>query len=141
MKKIFSIIVCTLATLSLSAQGWPAQYDGVMLQGFYWDSYSDSKWTNLTSQADELSQYFKLIWVPQSGWCNSSTMQMGYSDIWWLDHRSCFGTEAELEEFVSFDDVGRIWRLAFEPPFVEAGLRSGALDAREVAAWRACCSL
>ena len=100
MKKIFSIIVCTLATLSLSAQGWPAQYDGVMLQGFYWDSYSDSKWTNLTSQADELSRYFKLIWVPQSGWCNSSTMQMGYSDIWWLDHRSCFGTEAELRTMI-----------------------------------------
>ena len=40
MKKLFSLIVCTLATLSLSAQGWPAQYGGVMLQGFYWDSFA-----------------------------------------------------------------------------------------------------
>ena len=29
MKKLFSLIVCTLATLSLHAQGWPAQYEGV----------------------------------------------------------------------------------------------------------------
>lgn len=25
-----------------------------MLQGFYWDSYTDTKWANLVSQADEL---------------------------------------------------------------------------------------
>lgn len=56
-------VVCAL-TLSASAShaiGWPANYQGVMLQGFYWDSYTDSKWTNLESQADELSKYFKLI--------------------------------------------------------------------------------
>ena len=72
-----------------------------MLQGFYWDSYADSKWTNLESQADELSQFFDLIWVPQSGYCNASTNQMGYSDIWWLDHKSCFGTEAELRSMIN----------------------------------------
>jgi hypothetical protein len=71
-----------------------------MLQGFYWDSYSDTKWTNLESQADELSQYFNLIWVPQSGYCNSLSNQMGYSDIWWLDHRSAFGTEDELRSMI-----------------------------------------
>ena len=58
MKKLFSLIVSTLATLSLSAQGWPAQYEGVMLQGFYWDSFSQSQWVKLEKQADELSQYF-----------------------------------------------------------------------------------
>ena len=105
MKKIFSIIVCTLATLSLSAQGWPAQYDGVMLQGFYWDSYSDSKWTNLTSQADELSQYFKLIWVPNSGktsdfYHNNNSKTMGYDPCFWLDHTSCWGTETELKTMI-----------------------------------------
>ena len=82
------------------AQGWPAQYDGVMLQGFYWDSYADTKWTNLESQADELSQWFNLVWVPQSGYCNTLTNQMGYSDIWWLDHKSCFGTENELRQMI-----------------------------------------
>ena len=105
MKKIFSIIVCTLATLSLSAQGWPAQYDGVMLQGFYWDSYSDSKWTTLTAQADELSQYFKLIWVPNSGktsdfYHNNNSKTMGYDPCFWLDHTSCWGTETELKTMI-----------------------------------------
>ena len=70
MKKLFSLIVSTLATLSLSAQGWPAQYEGVMLQGFYWDSFSQSQWVKLEKQADELSQYFSLVWLPQSADCN-----------------------------------------------------------------------
>ena len=100
MKKIFTSLLLFVASLTLSAQGWPANYDGVMLQGFYWDSYSDTKWTNLESQADELSQYFNLIWVPQSGYCNSLSNQMGYSDIWWLDHKSAFGTEDELRSMI-----------------------------------------
>ena len=56
MKKLFSTIVALTATIAMLAQGWPAQYDGVMLQGFYWDSYSDTKWTKLTNQADELAR-------------------------------------------------------------------------------------
>ena len=101
MKKIYTTLLLFVASLTASAQGWPASYDGVMLQGFYWDSYSDTKWTNLASQADELSQFFKLIWVPQSGYCNTLTNQMGYSDIWWLDHKSAFGTEEQLRSMIS----------------------------------------
>ena len=87
MKKIFSTFVALLAAANMMAQGWPSNYGGVMLQSFYWDSYNDTQWTNLTTQADELSKYFKLVWVPQSGWCNGMT-QMGYADIYWLDqHR------------------------------------------------------
>ena len=111
MKRLFTSLLITLTTLTTMAQGWPAEYKGVMLQGFYWDSYADSKWTNLESQADELSQFFDLIWVPQSGYCNASTNQMGYSDIWWLDHKSCFGTEAELRSMINTyktKDVGII---------------------------------
>lgn len=100
MKRIFTSLVILLATLATQAQGWPENYPGVMLQGFYWDSYTDTKWTNLESQADELSQFFNLIWVPQSGYCNATSMQMGYSDIWWLDHKSCFGTEDQLRSMI-----------------------------------------
>ena len=59
------------ATLRLSAfaQGWPADYEGVMLQGFYWDSFSETSWSKLESQASEIAPYFQLVWVPQSGWC------------------------------------------------------------------------
>lgn len=101
MKHFFTLIFTLMGLpLGIMAQGWPANYDGVMLQGFYWDSYSDTKWTNLTSQADELSKYFNLIWVPQSGWCNSTT-DMGYYPRYWFDQRSAFGTEQELRTMIS----------------------------------------
>ena len=101
MKHFFTLIFTLMGLpLGIMAQGWPANYDGVMLQGFYWDSYSDTQWTNLTSQADELSKYFKLIWVPQSGWCKSTTY-MGYYPIYWFDQNSAFGTEKELRTMIS----------------------------------------
>lgn len=102
MKHFFTLIFTLMGLpLGIMAQGWPANYDGVMLQGFYWDSYSDTQWTNLTSQADELSKYFNLIWVPQSGWCNSTTDNMGYYPIYWFDQNSAFGTEKELRTMIS----------------------------------------
>lgn len=101
MKHFFTLIFTLMGLpLGIMAQGWPANYDGVMLQGFYWDSYSDTKWTNLTSQADELSKYFNLIWVPQSGWCNSTT-DMGYYPRYWFKQNSAFGTEQELRTMIS----------------------------------------
>ena len=93
------------------AQGWPQNYKGVMLQGFYWDGYADSKWTVLEKQADELSQYFDLIWVPQSGmtskFYHNKEKTMGYDPCFWLDHNSCWGTEAELKKMIkTFSDKG-----------------------------------
>lgn len=84
-----------------AALGWPENYQGVMLQGFYWDSYADTRWTNLQSQADELSQSFSLIWIPNSGRCGSSD-NMGYMpQYWFTNHNSSFGTEAELLSMIS----------------------------------------
>ena len=102
MKHFFTLIFTLMGLpLGIMAQGWPANYGGVMLQGFYWDSYSDTQWTNLTSQADELSKYFNLIWVPQSGWCKSTTDNMGYYPIYWFDQRSAFGSEDDLRTMIS----------------------------------------
>lgn len=72
----------------------------VMLQGFYWDSYIDTQWTNLEKQADELSTYFNYIWVPQSGNCNSSGNVMGYMPVYYFDHNSSFGSEAQLRSMI-----------------------------------------
>jgi len=95
----------TTPTQPTSTAGWPADYDGVMLQGFYWDSYADSKWAQLTAQADELAQYFNLIWVPNSGmtsdYYHTKRNTMGYDPCFWLDHNSCWGTEDELKQMVS----------------------------------------
>ena len=92
-----------LTALPLLAQGWPKDYDGVMLQGFYWDSYSQSKWTKLEAQADELARYFSLVWIPQSANCGGQSM--GYDDLYWFPgddrYNSTFGTEAQLRSMIS----------------------------------------
>lgn len=84
----------------MMAQGWPAGHKGVMLQGFYWNSYDATNWKKLESQADELSQFFNLIWIPQSGNCGHESM--GYDDMYWFDnYQSAFGTEQELRSMIA----------------------------------------
>lgn len=100
MKKVYATIVALCATVSIMASGWPSQYKGVMLQGFYWDSFSDSKWTKLENQADNFTGYFDLIWVPQSGNCNSGT-SMGYNPYYFFDQNSSFGTKDQLKSMIS----------------------------------------
>ncbi len=82
-----------------SAQGWPDNYGGVMLQGFYWDSYNDTQWTRLEKQADELATTFDLVWIPQSGNCGGTSM--GYDDLYWFNnYNSSFGSEDELRSLI-----------------------------------------
>ena len=92
-------LALAFAPLAASAQGWPSQYNGVMLQGFYWDSYDASSWTKLESQADELAQYFRLVWVPQSASCGGKSM--GYNDLYWFtNYNSSFGSEEQLRSMI-----------------------------------------
>ena len=109
MKKIYTILWALTISVAMMAQGWPGKYEGVMLQGFYWDSYDQSKWTVLEKQADELSQYFSLVWLPQSGYCGGTSM--GYDDLYWFPgnghYDSSFGTEAELRSLIkTFKEKG-----------------------------------
>ncbi len=93
-------LVALMATLGIHAQGWPANYDGVMLQGFYWDSYRVSKWFNLEAQADDLAPYFSLVWIPQSANCGSGR-SMGYDDLYWFsNYNSSFGNETQLRSMI-----------------------------------------
>ncbi|MDO4803041.1 MAG: alpha-amylase, partial [Prevotellaceae bacterium] len=71
MKRLFSLSFSIFVCLAAMAQGWPEKYQGVMLQGFSWDSYADTQWSNIESQSDVLAEYFSLLWVPNSGNCNS----------------------------------------------------------------------
>ena len=82
------------------AQGWPANYGGVMLQGFYWNSYDDTKWTNLKSQVNDFADNFSLVWIPQSGKCAESWQTMGYMPYYYFNQNSSFGTEAELRDLI-----------------------------------------
>ena len=101
IKKTLATAVCGMALMPLaaSAQGWPEKYQGVMLQGFYWDSFDDTQWTQLESQADELSSYFKLVWIPQSAYCGGKSM--GYNPLYWFsNYNSSFGSEAQLRSMI-----------------------------------------
>ena len=102
MKHIYSLLLA-LATLpqGMSAQGWPANYDGVMLQGFYWDSFDDTQWKNLQDQTKDLAGNFSLVWIPQSGKCLESYQTMGYTPYYYFNQNSSFGTESELRDLIS----------------------------------------
>ncbi|MBR6431649.1 MAG: chitobiase/beta-hexosaminidase C-terminal domain-containing protein, partial [Muribaculaceae bacterium] len=100
MKRIISIVALVALPLMMAAQGWPSNYGGVMLQGFYWDSYTDSQWTNLESQADELAEFFDLVWIPQSGSCNGTSM--GYNPLYWFTNfNSSFGNKTQLQSMIN----------------------------------------
>ena len=100
MKKFFTTALVVMLSLPVLAQGWPANYDGVMLQGFYWDSFNESKWPKLESQSDELAEFFKLVWIPQSANCGGTSM--GYDDLYWFtNYNSSFGSETQLRSMIS----------------------------------------
>lgn len=106
MKKVIvSAAMLLMSIVAIAAEGWPANYGGVMLQAFWWDSYEATQWSTLTNRADDLSKYFDLIWVPNSGktseWHKSRNNTMGYDPCFWLDHNSCFGTEEELRTMIN----------------------------------------
>ncbi len=101
MKRLLLSTLVLLTAVTARADGWPAGYGGVMLQGFYWDSFVATQWTRLESQADELAAYFDLIWVPQSGNCNQSSNSMGYLPYYFWDQNSSFGTESELRSMIA----------------------------------------
>ena len=99
MRRLYTTIIALIATISMMAQGWPANYGGVMLQGFYWDSYDDSRWVTLEKQANDLASSFDLIWIPQSGYCGGQSM--GYDDLWWFNnYNSSFGNEDQLRSMI-----------------------------------------
>lgn len=101
MKKIYFTLIALLASINMFAQGWPANYSGVMLQGFSWDSYDYSQWTVLEKQADDMKGFIDLVWLPQSGKCIETTKVMGYKPYYYFNQNSSFGTEAELRSLIA----------------------------------------
>ncbi len=101
MKRIFIIAMLMLLPMVMLGQGWPSNYGGVMLQGFYWDSFDDSQWTRLESQADEFAEFFSLLWVPPSGY-SSGYNTMGYDALYWFtNYNSSFGSRAQLTSMIN----------------------------------------
>lgn len=101
MKKIYLTLIALLTSINMFAQGWPANYSGVMLQGFSWDSYDYSQWSVLEKQADDMKGFIDLVWLPQSGKCIETTKVMGYKPYYYFNQNSSFGTEAELRSLIA----------------------------------------
>ena len=100
MQKLYSSLILSLVAITTMAQGWPENYNGVMLQGFYWDSFADTQWTRLEKHADDLSKVFDLVWIPQSG-KSTYNPSMGYDPLYWFtDYNSSFGNEEELRSLI-----------------------------------------
>ena len=106
MRRFYSTLIFCFVAIAAMAQGWPENYKGVMLQGFYWDSYEDSQWSVLEKQANDLATSFDLIWIPQSGNCGGQSM--GYDDLYWFtNYSSSFGNETQLRSMIkTFKDNG-----------------------------------
>ena len=100
MKRKLVFLYALGLSLCTMAQGWPAGYGGVMLQGFYWDSFDASQWTVLEKKTDDFSGYFDLVWVPQSGKA-AATKSMGYDPLYYFNQNSTFGTEAQLRSMIT----------------------------------------
>ena len=116
MKKTLLLFVAALlAPLSLFSQGWPADYGGVMLQGFFWDSFRPAEgmnnqtmatmygagwgeddqwyvpvtnWVELLNQKDNIAPFIDLLWLPQSGAtvCSDQTVFTTEPEAWRAGH-------------------------------------------------------
>ena len=112
MKKIVKTLLLALAMpLAAQAQGWPSSYDGVMLQGFYWDSFKDTRWVKLQKQTPDFNGYFSLVWLPQSGKTNGS-LSMGYDPYYFFNQNSSFGTAEELRSLIKTFRTNNIGAIA-----------------------------
>ena len=112
MKKIVKTLLLALAMpLAAQAQGWPSSYEGVMLQGFYWDSFKDTRWVKLQNQAPDFNGYFSLVWLPQSGKTNGS-LSMGYDPYYFFNQNSSFGTADELRSLIKTFRTNNIGAIA-----------------------------
>jgi alpha-amylase len=116
MKKILLIfLVALMAPLAMTAQGWPSNYGGVVLQGFFWDSFRPASghtnqtmatmygagwgeddewflpvttWTELLNQKDNIAPYIDLLWLPQSGAtvCSDQSVFTTEGEAWRAGH-------------------------------------------------------
>ena len=81
--------------------GVPGEYEGVMLQAFYWESqklttFSRTKYIDLIGMADDIGSTFDLVWMPPSGFGGG----VGYYTKQYSNLNSDWGTKAKLIELL-----------------------------------------
>ena len=88
-------------TTQYGTVGVPSEYEGVMMQVFYWNSYEDkgygrTKWIDLIQQADEIGDNFDLLWFPPSGNGGGT----GYYTKRYSLQDGDWGTKVKLKELI-----------------------------------------
>lgn len=83
--------------------GVPAECEDVMLQAFYWNSYTltkygRTKWIDLIKDTAAINADFDLVWFPPSA---SSTGGVGYYHACLSNQESDWGTKAKLTELIA----------------------------------------
>lgn len=104
MKKLFTLFSVILYTLALPAQttGVPRESEDVMLQTFYWNSqtltkYGRTKWVDLLKDTAAISQSFDMVWFPPS----ASGGGVGYYPKRWCDQSGDWGTTSVLKTLIA----------------------------------------
>lgn len=82
--------------------GVPGEYEGVMLQAFYWDSYNDkgygrTKWIDLQNKVDAIGANFDLVWFPPSGNGGGT----GYYTKRYSNQDSDWGSKEKLKQLIT----------------------------------------
>ncbi len=102
-------ISCKGCTIEPPHSAVPSECGDVLMQGFYFDSYSvdtahagteiygDTRWKTLLGQAGEIGAYFDLIWLPPSAYASGT----GYHPKQYSNQNSDWGSRAELEALIS----------------------------------------
>ena len=116
MRKVLISILSTILvvnTLCVRAEniGVPSEYEGVMLQAFYWDSYDANKtttkygrtkWIDVLKDTAAINANFDLVWFPPSA---QSSGGVGYYHTCLSDQGSttstAWGSKGKLDELIA----------------------------------------
>lgn len=102
MKKIAFLMGVWVASICTLFAQVPLASEDVMLQAFYWNSHSETKWTQLESQAAEIGETFDLVWLPPASAAEGGgNMNMGYHPWKWSDLNSSWGSTNDLIDLIT----------------------------------------
>ncbi|MBO4722288.1 MAG: starch-binding protein [Muribaculaceae bacterium] len=133
MRKIYIILaMALLLPLTTLAQGWPANYGGVMLQGFFWDSYKETPdcspwgpWANHVTNEATATHQPGYTWATMygAGWTSGEEWQVPvttwtsliahkdeitpYIDLLWLPQSGSTVADSTMVYYESEDNSGR----------------------------------
>ncbi len=133
MKKFYLIFaLALLMPLTTLAQGWPANYGGVMLQGFFWDSYKETPdcspfgpWQYHQTNDATVTHQPGYTWatIYGAGWTSGEEWQVPvttwasllahkdditpYIDLLWLPQSGSTVADSTMVYYTSNDNSGR----------------------------------